>query len=164
MYVLNRTLLSKDKARCIDYFFAPSVDQCRQLKGNPPHCHSELAEESPASTTHFVREIILSCNLIVSANALLLSFQIPRYARNDKRRVLFPINIFPKPQLPADKPSTASGPPPFTQGRLFVTTKYQSCTRLKLTTLLIRGSLCFTNINDNSTKSLKINVYLTYSL
>ena len=49
----------------------------------PPLCHSELVEESPAFTAHYVREIVLSCNLIVSINALLLSFQIPRYARND---------------------------------------------------------------------------------
>ncbi|MGN0461090.1 MAG: hypothetical protein ACI4HZ_01455 [Ruminococcus sp.] len=41
-------------------------------------CHSELVEESPSYTTHFVREPVLSHNLIVSVNALLLSFQILR--------------------------------------------------------------------------------------
>ena len=42
------------------------------------YCHSELVEESPASTTRFVRKTILSYNLIVSILALMLSFQIPR--------------------------------------------------------------------------------------
>ena len=39
-------------------------------------CHSEFVEESPCSTTHFVRENILCYNLLVSVKALLLSFQI----------------------------------------------------------------------------------------
>ena len=46
-----------------------------------PHCHSELVEESHASTTHFVRKIIHSYNLIVSIYALLLFFKIPRSLR-----------------------------------------------------------------------------------
>lgn len=42
----------------------------------PPLCHDQLAEESPSFTTRFVRKIILSYNLIVSTNALLLFFKI----------------------------------------------------------------------------------------
>ena len=59
----------------------PPDGQCRQLKEKSTHCHSELVEESPSSTTRFVRKIILSYNLIVSIYALLLSFQIPRSLR-----------------------------------------------------------------------------------
>ena len=44
----------------------------------PPRRHSELVEESPAFTTHFVRVTILSYNLLVLVDALLLSLKIPR--------------------------------------------------------------------------------------
>ena len=43
-----------------------------------------MTEESPSFTTHYIKEIILTNNLMVSIYALLLSFQIPRQARNDK--------------------------------------------------------------------------------
>ena len=63
--------------------FSVLFDFCRGImslillwQSEPPHCHSELVEESPTSTTNFVSEITLSYNLLVSANALLLSFQI----------------------------------------------------------------------------------------
>ena len=64
------------------FFAFFSFHQCRQFKNIytqryvSSHCHSELVEESPPSTTRFVRKIILSSNLLVSVNALLLSFQI----------------------------------------------------------------------------------------
>ena len=82
--VLTQTLTSKDKERYIDYFFTPSVGRAdsffwRKRQTLCPVGAFPLAREY-SSDGAFVK-FLISSNLLVSANALLLSFQIPRSLR-----------------------------------------------------------------------------------